>query len=234
MNEKVIWDFFYDKLKNPYGVAALMGNLYVESSFNPKNLQNSYERKFKMTDEEYTKAVDNGSYQSFVRDGAGYGLAQWTYWSRKEGLLNYAKEQGKSIGDLEMQLNYIWKEIQLYKAVITVIKNTTEIRAASDVVCEKYERPANQTEKGKQNRANYGQKFYDMFAKPDPTPASKRIIVTTNKVNIRSGNSTDYSRISQASKNDEFEWVATAENGWYAIKLPKQVCWISGEFSKLK
>ena len=135
MNEKVIWDYFYDKFKNPYGVAALMGNLYVESKLNPQDLQGSYERSFGITDEEYTKAVDDGSYQSFVRDGAGYGLVQWTYWSRKEGLYNYAKEQGTSIGDLNMQLNYIWKEIQLYKTVFNAIKNATSVRAASDVIC---------------------------------------------------------------------------------------------------
>ena len=39
--------------------------------------------------------VDNGTYskESFVNDGAGYGLAQWTYSSRKKALYEYAKEK---------------------------------------------------------------------------------------------------------------------------------------------
>ena len=57
----------------------------------PKNLQNSYESKLGFTDDTYTAAVDNGSYGNFVKDSAGYGLAQWTYWSRKENLLNFAR-----------------------------------------------------------------------------------------------------------------------------------------------
>ena len=111
MNEKLIWDFLYDKIKNPYGVAALMGNIYVESGFNPKNLQRFYERKLNMSDEEYTKAVDNWAYTDFVYDSAGYGLAQWTYPSRKENLLMYANKTNKSVGDLIMQLEFMWAEL---------------------------------------------------------------------------------------------------------------------------
>ena len=42
-----------------------------------------------MTDEEYTTAVDTGSYANFAKDAAGYGLAQWTYSARKLNLLTY-------------------------------------------------------------------------------------------------------------------------------------------------
>ena len=30
-DEKIIWDYFMIKIKNAYGVAGLMGNLYTES-----------------------------------------------------------------------------------------------------------------------------------------------------------------------------------------------------------
>lgn len=230
MNEEIIWGFFYSKFKNPYGVAALMGNLYVESKLNPRNLQGSYEKKFNMTDEEYTKAVDDGTYQSFVRDGAGYGLVQWTFWSRKEALLNYAKECNSSIGDLSMQLNFIMKEIQSYKTCYKAILNATSVRECSDIICERYEKPADQSEKGKQNRAEHGQRYFNMFTKPE----KKRVIVTTDKVNIRSGNDKSYIRLAQVNKGTSYDWVATAENGWNAVKLTNQVGWISGEFSKVQ
>lgn len=58
-------------------------------------LQNTYEKKLGMTDASYTAAVDGGTYTGFVRDCAGYGLAQWTYWSRKQGLFNFAKAAGR-------------------------------------------------------------------------------------------------------------------------------------------
>ena len=70
-----------------------MGNLYAESGLKPNNLQNSYEKTLGFTDITYTEAVDKGAYNNFIHDKAGYGLAQWTWWSRKEALLNYAKQK---------------------------------------------------------------------------------------------------------------------------------------------
>ena len=107
MNEEKIWKFLKSKGFTDFGVSGLMGNLYAESGLSPINLQNSYEKKLNFTDQSYTQAVDNGSYTNFVKDAAGYGLAQWTYWSRKQNLLNYARSVGKSIGDLDMHPQYL-------------------------------------------------------------------------------------------------------------------------------
>ena len=96
-----MWNFFKSKGLNDYGIAGLMGNLYAESGLKPTNLQNSYEKSLGMTDAEYTAAVDSGAYINFVQDSAGYGLAQWTFWSLKQEMLNFIKNKGKSIGDGE-------------------------------------------------------------------------------------------------------------------------------------
>ena len=108
MNELVIHDYLRAKGLNEYGVAGLMGNLFAESGLNPRNLQNSYEKSLSMNDNAYVTAVDNGTYTNFVYDKVGFGLAQWTYWSRKQNLLNFARAAGKSIGDLIMQLDFLW------------------------------------------------------------------------------------------------------------------------------
>jgi hypothetical protein len=100
--EKQIWNFLKAEGFSDFGVAGLMGNLYAESLLKPTNMENAYEKKLDFTDDSYTKAVDNGTYTNFVKDAVGYGLAQWTYWSRKQNLLNYAKSKNKSIGDLTM------------------------------------------------------------------------------------------------------------------------------------
>jgi len=183
--EKTIWDFLMDKIGNPYGVAGLMGNLYAESALQPTNLQNSYEKKLGYTDASYTSAVDNGSYTNFVRDSAGYGLAQWTYWSRKQNLLEYAQGKKKSIGDLTTQLEFLYKELsESYKSVLTTLKNAKNIRTASDAVLTKFERPANQSESVKVKRTSYGQKYYDKYASTDTvsTEAVKPTPSTSTKV----------------------------------------------------
>ena len=102
--EEKIYNFLYGRIKNAFGVSGLMGNLYAESGLVPANLQNSFEKKLGYTDDTYTTSVDNGDYQNFVHDKVGYGIAQWTYWSRKQALLNHAKQAGVSIADLNMQL----------------------------------------------------------------------------------------------------------------------------------
>lgn len=101
INDKEMWNFFKSKGLNDYGIAGLMGNLYAESGLKPTNLQNSYEKSLGMTDAEYTAAVDCGAYTNFAQDSAGYGLAQWTFWSLKQEMLNFIKNKGKSIGDGE-------------------------------------------------------------------------------------------------------------------------------------
>ena len=159
------WDTLYNAIKNPYGVAGLMGNLQAESGINPENLQNTGERALGMTDRQYTKAVDDGSYTNFADDGYGYGIAQWTYKTRKTALLKYAKEHKQSIGDLEMQLGYLLDELRFdYPRVWYTLQNATSVREASDAVLLDYERPKNQTEENQQKRAELGQKFYDEYA----------------------------------------------------------------------
>lgn len=168
MNEEKIWKFLKSKGFTDFGVAGLMGNLYAESGLSPINLQNSYEKKLNFTDQSYTQAVDNGSYTNFVKDAAGYGLAQWTYWSRKQNLLNYAQSVGKSIGDLDMQLEFLCKELSGYSVVWKTLQSATSVFEASNAVLLQYERPANQSEAVQNKRASYGQAYYDKFAQNTP------------------------------------------------------------------
>lgn len=165
MSEKEIWDTLLKDIKNEFGVAGLMGNLYAESGIRSNNLQNTYSKKFGLTDEEYTKQVDNGTYTNFVKDSAGYGLAQWTYWSRKQNLLNYANEQGASIGSCKMQVEFLLKELKGYKTVYNTLQNAKSIKEASDCVLTQFERPADQSDNVKNKRAEYGQTIYNKYIK---------------------------------------------------------------------
>ena len=132
--ERTIWNYFCCKGFSPAGVAGLMGNLYAESGLNPINLQNTYEKRLGLTDAEYTAAVDSGSYSNFVRDSAGYGLAQWTYWSRKEAMLNYARKTGASIGDLIMQLDFMFQELKGHVAVFQVLRTARTVKELAPIL----------------------------------------------------------------------------------------------------
>lgn len=171
---KVIWDYFKAKGLNDFGIAGLMGNLYAESGLKPTNLQNTYEKKLGYTDAEYTAAVDQGKYTNFVKDSAGYGLAQWTYWSRKQNLLDFAQSKNKSIGDLNMQLDFLYKELsEGYKnSVLKVLCEAKSVLEASNSVLLKFERPADQSETVQNKRAGFGQTYYDKYAGKPATEES--------------------------------------------------------------
>ena len=159
--EKQIWSFFAGKGLNANAIAGLMGNLYAESALRPNNLQNSFEKKLGMTDKGYTTAVNTGTYTGFVNDGAGYGLAQWTWHTRKKALLDYAKEKGASIDDMQMQLEFLWKELQGYKASMEALKAGKSVQAVSDAILTDFEKPADQSAEVKGRRAAFGKEIYD-------------------------------------------------------------------------
>ena len=159
--DRIIWDFLVEKTGNMYGAAAMMGNLHAESELRSDVLEFGYHNKLGFDSNEYTEAVDNGSYRDFINDRAGYGLAQWTLPRRKEKLLNYAKEKNVSISDLIMQLEFLWTELtDDYPLVLKALKNAKSIRSASDVVLTDYENPYNKSMEVKLKRASYGKRFF--------------------------------------------------------------------------
>lgn len=167
---KQIWDFLKKQGYTDAGVAGLMGNLYAESCLISTNLENYYETRLGMNDVQYTAAVDNGTYTNFVHDSAGYGLAQWTYWSRKDGLLKYAKAKKTSIGDLNMQLEYLLTELSGY----SILKTSNSVKEVSDYILVNFERPADQSDTAKKRRASYGQSYYDAYANAPADTSDKK------------------------------------------------------------
>ena len=227
-DEEKIWNYLSARIQNDYGTAGLMGNLYAESGLRSNNLQNSFEKKLGMTDEEYTAAVDDGSYSEdkFIRDSAGYGLAQWTFWSRKENL--YARKGTKSIGNLDMQLDFLWWELSTgYKGVLQALQSASSVYEASTVVLTQFERPADQSEAVRQRRASFGQVYYDRYAQDKPfTPYIARVVV--DELNVRSGPGTQYDIVQTVHKGSAYTIVEQSGN-WG--KLKSGVGWICLDYT---
>lgn len=168
-NAKLIWDYFMDKLGNEYGVAGLIGNLEAESGLYPDRVQGDV--PYSSYSQEYTAKVDSGEIteDDFVHNGpggGGYGLAQWTYSTRKQGLYDLYKSGGySSIGSLQLAMDYLWQELSTsYKGVVSVLKSATSVREASDKVLHDFEKPANQSESNEEKRASMGQAWYDKYS----------------------------------------------------------------------
>lgn len=142
----------------PAGACGFMGNLQAESAMRSNNAQDGMSR---LSDEEYTAAADKGNID-FVRDAVGYGFAQWTYWARKQNLLNFCKQRGKSVGDAKTQIDFCLHELKTeYKTLWKRLCSTDSVYDAAAIVCTNYERPAvNNIDV----RAKFANNFYSEFA----------------------------------------------------------------------
>lgn len=168
-NSGYIWTYFMEKIGNEYGVAGLMGNLDAESGLYPDRVQGDV--PYSDYSKEYTAMVDSGelSEWEFVNagpNGGGYGLAQWTYSTRKQALYNMYKSGGyASIGSIELACDYLWYELQnSFSGVLSVLKSAKNIKEASDKVLHDFENPADQSEDVENLRATMAQVYYDMYS----------------------------------------------------------------------
>lgn len=184
-----IWNVLMGAIGNSIGVAALMGNLYAESGCTPYACQPSRSYSTCMT---YIGHVDRHEINEtgFVHHGCsstggvaegqgGFGLAQWTYYTRKQLLYDYWLTRGGSIGDLDMQLTFLIWELQTnYNLVWNALVNATNIQAASDIVLTQFEKPTDQSQAVKDIRAGYGTDIYNQYngttpiEPPTPQPPS--------------------------------------------------------------
>ena len=166
-----IWWYLKQMGLTDTGAAGLMGNLYAESGLRSNNVENLLESKINMSDEEYTKAIDNGTINKSTflhpmggNSQYGYGLAQWTSPGRKEGLYKLAKDKKVSIADLGMQLEWLNTELsKSYSSVLKVLKSSKDLATASNTVLTKFEAPADQSSTVKSKRISYGQKYLSQF-----------------------------------------------------------------------
>lgn len=169
MSKQTIWNFLKTHTSLPEtSIAGIMGNMECESNCESCRKQNDFSAD-RSVSKEYARQTNAGT-NNFVRDAVGFGLCQWTYWSRKENLLNSCRSQGKGVEDEEAQLAFMLAEMQNeYSAMWKRLFQVTTIAEAAKLVCAEYERPAvlNITE-----RTKAGQKIYEEFhsSEPEPTP----------------------------------------------------------------
>ena len=144
------------------GACGLMGNMMAESGMKSNIAQRGMTS---MSDEQYTTAADTGLID-FTRDSVGYGLCQWTYYTRKAALLACARNRGVSVGDEAMQVLFCIKELREdYSAVWDKLCTSHDLLDCAQTVCRFYERPA---VNNVGQRYEYAQNFFDTLAPENP------------------------------------------------------------------
>jgi len=161
-NEKTVWKFLKNEGFTDAGAGGLMGNLQAESNMRSVVYENIYKDSFGFSDQDYVDMVNNGTYTDFVDDGVGFGLAQWTFSSRKQALLDFC--QGK-IGDLVCQLRFLMKELKSdFSEIYAMLKTSTDLYACTIKVMTDFERSGDYSEKLKNFRYALAKNLYNEFS----------------------------------------------------------------------
>ena len=160
-NEKIVWKFLKNEGLTDAGAGGLMGNLQAESNMRSVVYENIYKESFGFSDQDYVDMVDNGTYTEFVDDGVGFGLAQWTFSTRKQALLEFC--EGK-IGDLNCQLRFLMIELKNdFSEIYAMLKTSTDLYACTIKVMTDFERSGDYSEKLKNFRYALAKNLYNEF-----------------------------------------------------------------------
>ena len=149
----------YDRLRKAglteAGALGVLGNWECESNCEPCRLQGDY-NSFRTVSNQYVWDVTNGriSRDRFSKDAKGFGLAQWTFWSRKAALYDFWKQSGKTLDDVNMQVDFALKEFkESFASDFAALKKEKAIDMACATVCERFENPAVHNIKARYNAA---------------------------------------------------------------------------------
>ena len=159
-NEKTVWNYLIKQGLTQAGAAGLMGNLKADSSMRSILYEESYKKKLHWSNQEYVDKVNYGDYSEneFVNDNIGFGLAQWTYPTRKKAL--YDKCKGK-IGNLKCQLEYLIDELKNnYSEVNDLLRSSNDVRECTIKVLTDFENPKRQDSSVIDYRTKLSNKFY--------------------------------------------------------------------------
>ena len=176
--EKTCWDFLVGEAgMTEAGAAGLMGNLYAESGIESVIYENAFKPTVGLTDQEYVDWVNDGRYSEdkFINDAVGFGLAQWTYYTRKEALLNACRGR---IGDFNCQLGYLKVELMNhFTGVDSVLKSSNDVRECALKVLFDFETPVDQSSSVQDYRAGLAQGYYNTFhGGVGPTPSNSYVV----------------------------------------------------------
>ena len=100
--EEALWFSFIAAGYSEESTAGVMGNIFQESGFNTSAAD--WTRPDWSV--QYLAAVDSGtiSRDEFIHDGQGFGIAGFTYHKCKAVVYDLAKDRGKSVTDVEIQV----------------------------------------------------------------------------------------------------------------------------------
>ncbi len=180
-NDQTSYDFFIGKGLTSFQAAGIGGNLDQESSMNPLAEQEP--------------------------SGPGRGIAQWSVGGRwdtdaNDNVLWYATMQGESEWSLNLQLEFIWYELQTFSGYgLAQLQASTDVTAAT-IAFETYYEGCGTCDQS--NRIAYAEAALAAYGSTPPPPTCTSSCTEAQRVGIA------------AAPAGEGYWVADSAGGVYA------------------
>lgn len=122
----------------------MLGNWDCESNCESVRVQGDFS-PYRTVSKQYVEDIATGriNRDSFKNDQRGFGLAQWTYFTRKAALYDYWKAKGGSIGDEALQVDFALLELRSdYSGLLNELKTSNDLQLCVNDICYKFENPA--------------------------------------------------------------------------------------------
>lgn len=251
-----IWKNLIRKIGNPYGVAALMGAMYASSTLKP-NLVNTHGiEEFKRMDD-YTSSINNGGrkMESFVHDGYSYGICQWNWWVSKQGLFNMARKAKRSIGSLDLQLDFLWDELHT-NANSANIRYLITAKRMDFCITAAYNYMKSQNKKLQIGAvASFAHQFFDYYfmhmSKKDieiryslsrremeemgkRMEKSKQVVALANNVIVRIADNCKAKEVGSLRTDCMYDYIMSNDDcSWHCIVFEKKLRWVSAKNTRV-
>lgn len=189
--EQTIYNAFKRSGLTEAAALGFLGNWACESGNEPFRVQGDFS-PYRTASKAYVAGITSGSISrdQFAHDQKGFGLAQWTYFSRKYALYDFWKASGKALDSAEMQTDFAMKELREdYKALLDFLKSTNDVFTACSRICREYERPAVNNIDARFQAANRIKYEIDLDGgdtpEPEPEPTPQPEPIKPDKLELR-------------------------------------------------
>lgn len=180
--------------------SGILGNYMEESQMNPRVIEGG--------------AIADDNYK--MVHGVGFGIAQWTWPSRQDGLTDAAKKANKPITDLGVQLDYSWKELSERANTLRALKATSDPGKAARIFHDGFEGSADDAAMLAE-RVDSAKSVYSKYRSKIPDNSTNSATAESGAVCTGSGGSKFVSNFTIYDQNDP-KWGGV----WYGGPDPSK------------
>lgn len=201
-------------------IAGILGNFYQESGWITNKHQGGV-RKNTLNEVEGDDA--------HIHNGEGIGIAQWTFWNRKQNLIDYAKQAPGNWYDPSIQVGFLLKEIS--EGYAGDLQSKTSVADATATFLKNFENPGNTFESEYNKRLPYAKDTYAYLLKlnlriPTDDDSSKMNECKHELGSVEGGSLADFKYNGKITGNatpitnvKDFEKYGWNDNGTFDAKM---------------